>query len=112
MSAQNNLTLDKGTDFVYNIYLIDSAGVPVDVSGYTGESQLRTSYSSNVYNTMNVDVSTVNTGLITLSMNSYNTGLLTSGRYLYDLILISTDNIISRLVEGTITVNPQVTKPY
>lgn len=110
MSAQNNLTLDQGTDFVYNVYLIDSAGVSVDLTGYTGNSQLRTSYSSNVFVTMDVDVSTVNTGLITLSMNSATTGALTSSRYLYDVILTSSDNVVSRLMEGVITVNKDVTR--
>jgi hypothetical protein len=109
MSAQNNLTIDRGTDFIYNITLIDSAGVTVDLTGYTGNSQLRTSYNSNVYITMNVAVSTVNTGIITLSMNSHTTSSLTAPRYLYDLVLTS-NNVVSRLLEGYITVNPSVTR--
>jgi hypothetical protein len=110
MSAQNNLTIDKGTDFIYNIHLIDSSGVPVDISGFTGSSQLRTSYSSNVHMSLNVFVSTVNTGLITLSMNSAIASTLTASRYLYDLTLTSSNNVVSRLMEGYITVNPSVTR--
>jgi len=86
MSAQNNLTLDQGTDFTYNINLIDSAGVAVDISNFTANAQLRTSYTS------------------------YTTSTLKASRYLYDLILISNNNITSRLMEGTITVNPEVTR--
>jgi len=110
MSAQNNLTLDQGTDFTYNINLIDSAGVAVDISNFTANAQLRTSYTSNVFFTVNATVSEANVGLITLSMNSYTTSTLKASRYLYDLILISNNNITSRLMEGTITVNPEVTR--
>jgi len=110
MSAQNNLTLDQGTDFTYNIFLIDSAGVSVDITGFTGNCQLRTSYSSNVFFTMNVAVSSVNTGMITLSMNSATTSTLTSPKYLYDVKLTSNDNVVSRLMEGVISVNKDVTR--
>lgn len=110
MSAQNNLTIDKGTDFIYNINLIDSAGVPVDISNFTGNSQMRTSYTTNVYVTFNVTISTVNTGLITLSMNSATSSTLTASRYLYDLTITSSNNIVSRLMEGYVTINPSVTR--
>jgi hypothetical protein len=110
MSAQNNLTLDQGTSFTYNVYLIDSSGVAIDLTGFTGNSQLRTSYTSNVYFTMNVAVSTVNTGLITLSMNTSTTSLLTASKYLYDVKLTSNNNVVSRLMEGVISVNKNVTR--
>jgi len=110
MSAQNNLTLDQGTSFTYNVHLIDSAGVSVDLTGFTGNCQLRTSYTSNVYFTMNVEVSSVNTGLITLSMNSATTSLLTAQKYLYDVKLTSNNNVVSRLMEGVISVNKDVTR--
>jgi len=110
MSAQNNLNIDQGADFTYNVYLIDSAGVSIDLSGFTGNCQLRTSYASNVYFTMNVHVSSVNTGMITMSMNSATTSLLTAPRYLYDVKLTSNNNVVSRLMEGYITVNKDVTR--
>ena len=109
MSAQNNLTIDKGTDFTYNIHLIDSAGTPVDITGFTGSSQFRTSYTSNAFVTMDVYVSETDLGLITLSMNSHTSSTLNAPKYLYDLILTSNNNIVSRLMEGVVTVNPRVT---
>ena len=110
MSAQNNLSIDQGADFTYNVYLIDSAGVAVDLTGFNGNCQLRTSYTSNVYFTMDVNVSTVNTGLITLSMNSATSSTLTAAKYLYDVKLTSNNNIVSRLMEGVISVNKDVTR--
>ena len=109
MSAKVNITVDQGADFIYNVNLIDSGGNNVDLTGFTGKAQLRTSYTSPNYTTMYA--ATGNTdGMVFLSMNSATTANLTSSRYVYDLELISTDNIVSRIMEGVITVNPNVTR--
>jgi hypothetical protein len=43
-------------------------------------------------------------------MNAANTSSITAGRYVYDLEVTDTNNVISRLVEGIVTVTPQVTR--
>ena len=49
-------------------------------------------------------------GEIIISLNSEQTSALKEGRYVYDVILISTqDNKIYRVVEGMALVNPGVT---
>ena len=108
MSIKTNLTVDQGADFIYNIYLIDASGNPFDISGYSGNSQIRRTYTSNSYVTMNVAI-TGNTGLISLSMNASTTSNLTYNRYVYDVELAN-NNVVSRIVEGFITVNPGVTR--
>ena len=42
-------------------------------------------------------------------MNNATTSTMTAGRYVYDLELTDADGLISRIVEGTVTVTPQVT---
>ena len=108
MAIKNNLVVDQGADFIHNIYLIDQNGDPFDISGYTANAQIRKTYSSTTFTTM--DIALANTsGLITLSMNSTTTSLLTNTRYVYDLQLHSND-VTSRLLEGIVTVNPDVTR--
>ena len=108
MAIKSNLTVDQGANFLYNVYLIDANGTSIDISGYTGNCQIRKTYTSTTYNTMNVAV-TGASGLISLTMNSTVTANLTSTRYVYDLEL-SSNNVVSRILEGTITVSPQVTR--
>jgi hypothetical protein len=44
-------------------------------------------------------------------MTAANTALLTPGRYVYDLIITNTiDKSVTRVVEGTATVLPSVTR--
>jgi len=108
MSIKTNLTVDQGANFIYNIYLVDTDGNPFDLTGYTGAAQVRRTYTSNTYNTINVDI-TGNSGLIALTMNAAITANLVNNRYVYDLELTS-NNVVSRIVEGFITVNPGVTR--
>lgn len=108
MAIKSNLTVDQGANFLYNVYLIDANGTAINISGYTGNCQIRKTYTSTTYNTMNVAI-TGASGLVSLTMNSTVTANLTSTRYVYDLEL-SSNNVVSRILEGTITVSPQVTR--
>ena len=108
MAIKTNLTVDQGANFVYNIYLIDSDGNPFNISGYSGNAQIRKTYTSSSYTTMNVNIAGSN-GIITLSMNSTTTANLSNTRYVYDLEL-SSNNVVSRIVEGIVTVNLGVTR--
>jgi hypothetical protein len=109
MSIKTNLSVDQGSNFVYNIYLIDADGNPFNITGYTANAQIRRTYTSYSYATMNTAI-TGASGLITLSMNATTTANLTNTRYVYDLELKSSANVISRIVEGTVTVNLGVTR--
>jgi hypothetical protein len=108
MAIKTNLIVDQGANFIYNLYLIDEDGNIFDISGYTGEAQLRRTYTSSNSVSMNVTVDG-GAGLISLSMNAETTSTLNQLRYVYDLEL-SANNVTSRIIEGFITVNPGVTR--
>ena len=108
MAIKQNISIDQGADFVYKIFLIDGNSSPVNLSGYYANSELKKSYTSNsniAFDTLIDDAG----GIITLSMNAITTTTLTHSRYLYDVILTSNNNIVSRIVEGYVNVDPQVT---
>ena len=108
MSIKTNLIVDQGTDFVFNVYLIDVNGNPFDLTGYTANAQIRRSYTANTF--YNIDTTVLaNAGLIFLHMSPDTTSLLTETRYVYDLDLYSSSNNTSRIIEGIVNVNPGVT---
>ena len=109
MAIKTNLVVDQGANFIYKIFLIDQNGDPFNIDGYTGNAQIRKTYTSSGFSTMNVAVSG-NTGLVTLTMNSTTTANLNSTRYVYDVELISNTSITSRIIEGIVTVNLEVTR--
>jgi hypothetical protein len=109
MASKANLVMDQGSNFSATITLTDGDGNLIDMSGFTGSSQMRKSYSS--VNSTSIGV-TINTtaATITLTLDSPNTALITPGRYVYDVDIMSSLNVTSRILEGIVTVTPAVTK--
>lgn len=111
MAVQANLLIDQNADFLYTVTLIDSNNEAIDLTGYSVYSQLRTSYTSNNYIDMNATINDPPTsGIITLSMAAGDTAMLTATRYVYDLDVVSSNNITSRIMQGIATINPGVTR--
>jgi len=105
------LTLDQGTTFETSIDLVGDDGAAINIAGYSFQSQIRKSYySSNVTANLTVTVISAPGGNINLSLNAATTSNIRAGRYLYDVKMIDADNITTRVVEGVITVTPQVSR--
>lgn len=108
MALKANIVIDQGTDYSTTINVTDDNGDPVDLSTYTGAAQMRKHYTSS--NATAFTVTTDGSGVVTLSMNAATSGNLVPGRYVYDCELTDSSNTVSRLVEGIVTVTPQVTR--
>ena len=108
MATKLNLFIDQGADFSTTIEVADEAGAPLNLTTYTGRSQMRKHYTSTTYNSFNVTGNA--SGVITISMNAATSANITSGRYVWDLELVSSGNVVSRIVEGIVTINPEVTR--
>lgn len=107
MAVKANITIDQGTDFSTSIDVTDDGGEPTDLTGFTGTAQLRKHYTSANSHAFTVSVAN---GSVTLSMNSAITANISSGRYVYDCELASSSNVVTRIVEGIVTITPQVTR--
>jgi len=108
MATKVNLIVDQGTTFATAITFNNESGDAIDFSNYTGEAQMRKHFTSS--NSVSFSVSLSNTGVITLSLTANQTGNLVAGRYVYDLEVTDSSNVISRLIEGIVTVTPNVTR--
>ena len=110
-AGYTELFLEQGADFSMSITLDDVSGSNFNLVNYSASSQMRKSYySSNA--TATFSVSTGNDpslGVITLTMNSANTANIYPGRYVYDVYVTSADARV-RVLEGIVSVTPQVTK--
>jgi hypothetical protein len=109
MAIKANLQIDQGADFSTEIDVLDDAGEVVDLTGYSGAAQMRKHYTSSTATAFNVAIN-ASGGSVTLSMNAATSANVTAGRYVYDCELTSSGNTVSRLVEGIVTVTPQVTR--
>lgn len=109
MAIKANLQIDQGADFSTEIDVLDEAGNPVDLTGYTGAAQMRKHYTSSTATNFTVTIDQFG-GSVTLFMSAATSANVTPGRYVYDCELTSSSNVVSRLVEGIVTVTPQVTR--
>jgi hypothetical protein len=112
VSSFVELYLDAGATFNNVINLTDDVtNTPINVANYTISSQLRRSYySANASANLVCSITDAANGEITLSLSAANTANLKPGRYLFDVKMIDQIGISSRILEGIISVVPQITK--
>lgn len=108
MAAKVNIVIDQGTTFNTTYTIHDVNDEPIDFTGYSASSQMRKSYSSSSYAQFVVGLSSI--GQVTLSMDAATTNDITAGRYVYDVEVENVSGIKSRIVEGIVTVTPQVSR--
>lgn len=110
-AGYQELFLEQGSTFTTNITLDDIYGVPLDLTDITGKSQVRKSYySSNTTAEFTVEINDPASGVITLSLDAAATSNIAPGRYVYDVVIKDNQNTITRILEGIVNVDPQVTR--
>lgn len=90
-------------------------GSLVNLTGFTARAQIRPTAASA---TTTLALTTENgrialggtAGTITLSISATDTAAITAGRYVYDLELVSAGGIVTRLLQGIVTVSANVTR--
>lgn len=107
-----NLICYQGATFDY-LLTWKSAGSAVDLTNYTARMQVREDYTSStaVLSLTNGTGITLGgtAGTILLAASAGTTAALAAGDYVYDLELVNS-NIVTRLVQGKFTVDPEVTR--
>jgi ribosomal protein S1 len=105
------LTVDQGSTFESTIDLVSDDGAVINVAGYVFTGQIRKSYySANATANLTLTIINAANGNVKVSISAANTANIKAGRYLYDIKMTDTSNTVTRLVEGIITITPQVTR--
>lgn len=103
-----NLTVEQGADFELTITVRNKNNVPLNLLGYSASSVMKKHSSSTTSYPFSVTFVDRQNGRISLSMNNTVTDTLAEGRYLYDIILTSPNNLKTRVIQGMVTVSPGV----
>lgn len=109
-----NATIDQGATWSVVVTYKDSAGTPINLTGYTAAMQVRQQYSSadadlTLTSPSGGIVITPLTGVVTITMTAAQTAALEEGYYVYDVELTS-GSYKDRLIQGQLTVAPEVTR--
>lgn len=109
MAIKANLIIDQGSTYSTILNLTDDDDAIINLTGYTGSAQIRKHYTSTANTPFTVSIAPID-GTVTLSLTANQTATLVAGRYVYDVELTNAGGVVSRVVEGIVTVTPQVTR--
>lgn len=110
MASVSNLAVDQGSNTTVTITVTDDTGSARNLTGYTGRGQLKRSYYSTTNTAFTITISNPTEGEVILSLTADQTANLKYGRYVYDVELVSNTYNVERIIEGIVTVYPEVTK--
>lgn len=110
MAVTSNLFVDAGSDYS-NIITVNSAGgAPLNLTGFTVKSQMRKSYNSSVAYNFNATIFNAVAGQIRLTLTAAQSEQIPPGRWLFDVEISHPAGSRRRVVEGIVTVTPQITQ--
>lgn len=108
MATKVNIVVDQGTTFETTINLTNEDGTLLEVTNdWEARGQIRKHYTSSNAVSFTANLSN---GSLVLSLTDAQTANMVPGRYVYDVELIDASNNVSRLIEGVVTLTPEVTK--
>lgn len=114
-AATHDILVEQGATYISNLVWKDSDNVPIDLTGYTARMQFRRTKSAT---TALLSATTENgyitlggaAGTIDISIPDDITAALTVTRAVYDLELISSTGVVTRLIEGDVEISKEVTR--
>ena len=113
MSAYANLLIEQGATFDISLQIMQDEFTPQDLTGFTARSQMRVNYQSRRATDFTVAITVPANGEITMSLTAEQTAQLPQGRYVYDVEVLGPTGPpaeVGRILQGVVTVTPQVTK--
>jgi hypothetical protein len=113
-AARHDFTIEQGTTWRRTIEYKDSVGAPIVLTGWTARMQVRSRHGSaatllSLTSTPAAGIS-IASNVLTVVATAAQTAVLPVGRSVYDLELVSPAGEVTRLIEGSILVDPEVTR--
>jgi len=114
-AGKYNIIADQGATFSRVVIWKDDTDTPVNLTGYSARMQVRQRYvsTSTVLSltspSSGITLGTTN-GQIQIVVSASTMAGIAAGDYRYDLELVSGSGIVTRLLMGSFTVRPEVTR--
>lgn len=114
MSNKLNLELKQGEDFYRLITIKDENSNPLNLTGFTFTSQVRATYSADLFLSFSFTILNQGTNAGQVEMKLAKTlssakSLVGKSNYVYD-VEMNSGSLTSRIMEGTLKISPEVTR--
>lgn len=111
MAMTAYLDVDQGSDFSVIMDLENDDGTPLNFSGSNVYSQFRKNFNSTTAHNFTCEIVDAVNGKFKLKLPGATSSNIRPGRYFYDVEIYNPNtNAKNRVVEGIVTINPEITK--
>lgn len=116
--GEYNLEINQGSEWERTLILKDSTGAVINLTGYTAKMQIRAlkDKNSQLYDTLSTAVGnlriviTALEGKLVLKIPSTVSDNYTFIKGYYDLEIVTSTGLVTRILEGNVSINKNVTK--
>lgn len=115
-AGKYNFKLEQGVDFERDfVRKVKATGLPVNYTGFTGRMQIRSDVADKK---VWLELTTENGGLViagavgkvTVKITNAQASALKLEKAVYDIELISGSGVVTRFLQGRITIDPETTR--
>ena len=115
MATISNLNIDAASDYSSTVTISsvasDGTETAFDLTNYTVAAEIRKTFASSTATAFTAAVNSPSTdGKVTISLTDVQTIALDRGRFVWDMVVTSASGTKTRVLQGTVTVNPSVTR--
>jgi hypothetical protein len=111
MAASYDITIEQGADWIRDLFLTTSTQGAIDISQRTFSSQIRQYPSGSVATSINCSVVSAAGGQLRLTVTSAASLLVPTAGGKYDLLMVTSAGIATRLLAGFVNLSPRITVP-
>lgn len=104
--------IKQGQDELRQVVLIsDETGEPIDISNFEIKSEIRVNFADvTPLETIDCEIIDAINGVFNLFLDHDKTTDLPEGEYFFDVKMISPANYVTRIIQGKVLVDPEVTR--
>lgn len=105
-----NIIIDQGTTYKTPFSILEIDGTAKDITGAIVRSQMRKSPRSATAINFTAIIEDAVNGKVSMSLTANETSAIKPGRYVYDYEIEFLDGTVERVLEGQVTITPEITK--
>jgi len=111
MAATYDITIEQGADWSRDLFLTTSTQGAINIAGRTFASQIRQYPSGSVATSINCSVVSATGGQLRLTVTSAASLLVPTAGAKYDLLMVTSAGVATRLLAGSVNLSPRITVP-
>jgi len=108
-AASYDITIEQGADWSRSIFMTTASGTAINVAGTTFSAQIRQYPSGTVATAFTVTVPSAAGGEVLMSLSSARTLAVPTAGAKYDLFMVTSAGISTKLLAGAVTLIPRIT---